>query len=241
MQSRINAQIIVPCLNEESSIPAFLDELAQFRKSIQDSDFQFDMVFVDNGSIDESVRMLQQHCAKNSNDRLIRCAARGYGAALKMGFQNTHADLLGFTDLDCTYPLIKFLDLYKYLANNPTIDMVIANRMTKKSKMPMLRLVGNRLYTFLIMLIYQVKLPDACSGMRLFHRRILTKVLSCENPGLGFSIELTCRMLLDDWIFKFVDISYNERKGTSKLNVFTDGFSFLNQIFQTRRIPYDKK
>lgn len=240
MQSRINAQIIVPCLNEESSIPAFLEELLLFRENLKSEDVSFDLIFVDNGSIDRSFDLLQKHCQSNLNDKLIRCAARGYGAALKMGFENSSAELLGFTDLDCTYPLSKFIELYKNLAKNPETDMVIANRMTKESKMPLLRSVGNRLYTSVIKLVYGIQLPDACSGMRLFRRQLLDTVLTCENIGLGFSIELTCRMLLNHWTFNYVDISYNERQGTSKLNVVTDGFSFLTQIFSSKRNTYDK-
>lgn len=240
MQSRIDAQIIVPCLNEESSIPAFLEELALFRQSLASESVHFNLIFVDNGSTDKSYSLLQKHCAAHPKDTLIRCAARGYGAALKMGFENSSAEILGFTDLDCTYPLSKFSDLYKYLADNADTDMVIANRMTKQSKMPKLRTIGNRLYTSVIKVVYGIQLPDACSGMRLFRRRLLDTVLACENIGLGFSIELTCRMLLNDWIFKYVDISYNERQGTSKLNVIKDGFSFLTQIFYSKRFPYDK-
>lgn len=240
MQSRISAQIIVPCLNEETSIPSFLEELSQFRQNLNSKTIYFDVIFVDNGSSDRSYHLLHRHCQLNMNDRVFRCLVPGYGAALKMGFENSSAELIGFTDLDCTYPLSKFVDLYKLLVNSPNIDMIIANRMTKQSKMPVLRSIGNRLYTSLILVIYQVKLPDACSGMRLFRRRLLSKILTCENLGLGFSIELTCRMLLENWIFRFIDISYKERKGASKLNVITDGFSFLKQIFYSKRIQYDK-
>ena len=67
--------------------------------------------------------------------------------------------------------------------------------------------------------------------MRLFRRDLLSNILMSKNDGLGFSIELTCTMLLEKWIYKFVDIVYNERSGPSKLNILTDGFSFLNQIF----------
>lgn len=240
MQRRNRVQIIIPCLNEESSIPTFIEELEKFRQSDEVETVSFEILFVDNGSTDQSFQLLESHCSCNPLDSLIRCSAPGYGTALKMGFENSSAELLGFTDLDCTYPFNKFSDLYKCLMDDQSLDIVIANRMTKHSKMPLLRTLGNKLYTGLIRAVYQVQLPDACSGMRLFRRRVLSKVITCNNPGLGFSIELTCRMIVDSCRYHFVNINYNERKGASKLNLIADGFSFLNQIFYSKRIPYDK-
>ena len=244
MQRPINAQIIVPCLNEEISIPAFLNELENFRRQLllnpQTMNLVFDFIFVDNGSTDRSHALLSQHCLAYPNDRIIVCLGKGYGRALKEGFKQASAQFVGFLDLDCTYPIKSLVDLHSQISLNPELDVIIANRMTKWSKMPPLRALGNWIYIFLIALVYRKKLKDACSGMRLFRSRLLTTVLKLENNGLGFSIEMTCRMLLENWAYQFVAIIYNERSGPSKLNIVTDGFSFLNQIFNSKRIQYDK-
>lgn len=244
MQTSINrslsAQIVVPCLNEELSIPGFLNELKAFRQTAQAAQLQFDFIFVDNGSTDHSFSMLTNHCQLNPSDQLFLCTEKGYGSALKFGFSRSTSELIGFLDLDCTYPLVSLIEMHNKIALQSDLDIVIANRMTKSSKMPFLRAVGNTFYVFIIAIVYRQNLKDACSGMRLFRNIHLPSILRLKNNGLGFSIELTCMTLIENWTYRFVDISYNERCGASKLNVITDGFSFLNQIFYSKRIQYDK-
>jgi glycosyltransferase involved in cell wall biosynthesis len=238
MQSRIVAQIVVPCLNEELAIPAFLAEANRLREASQGIEFNF--IFVDNGSTDQSFNLLNLHCKNFERDQLIPCQDVGYGAALKAGFRHTTTPLIGFVDLDCTYPLISFTELYKKMAGDADVAIAIANRMTRQSKMPLLRAIGNYFYRLIIRVVYGPNLSDVCSGMRLFKRSLLREILSLENNGLGFSIELTCCMLMQKWKFSFSDINYQERQGRSKLNIITDGLEFLKQIFESRNRSYEK-
>ncbi len=228
--------IVVPCFNEELAIPRFIDDLAQFRVQFMKnfSDVQLLITFVNNNSSDSSKKLLTTHFHNESGVSVIDCFEQGYGAALKFGFAYKKADYYAFLDLDNTYPLETFLDIFQGVRLNPEIDMLMTNRFSNVSKMPVLRNIGNHLFAWLVSLLFYQKISDACSGLRIIHARRIQDVIELSCNGLDFSIQLTCFSLKKKWMVIYHQMIYNDRDGESKLSIFKDGFLFLKAVLVTK-------
>jgi len=110
---------------------------------------------------------------------------RGYGAALKTGFNVARGDLLAFLDADGTYPPESFPDLCrKALAG---ADLVVGSRRSgAESEMPLVRRVGNLLWSNLVTLLGNHRVVDPASGRR-WSRRTWSAAL--WRPALEIGLE----------------------------------------------------
>ena len=228
--------IVVPCFNEELAIPRFLEDLSLFRIHFEKkfSDVQLRLIFVNNNSSDSSKILLINHFQNQADVAVIDCFEQGYGAALKFGFAHSRADYYAFLDLDNTYPLATFLDIFEIVKLNPDIDMLMTNRFSSVSQMPVVRNIGNHLFAWLVSLLFREKISDACSGLRIIHARRINEVIQLSCFGLDFSIQLTCHALKNKWRVKYYQMIYNHRDGESKLSIIKDGFLFLKAVLVTK-------
>ncbi len=228
--------IAVPCFNEELAIPRFLEDLSVFRTLFEKkfSDVQLRLTFVNNNSSDSSKKLLVNHFQNQANVSVIDCFEQGYGSALKFGFAFIKADYYAFLDLDNTYPLETFLDIFEIVRLNPETDMLMTNRFSSVSQMPVVRNIGNHLFAWLVSLLFSEKISDACSGLRIIHARRIKDVIQLSCGGLDFSIQLTCHALKNKWRVRYFQMIYNHRDGESKLSIIKDGFQFLKAVLVTK-------
>ena len=97
--------------------------------------------------------------------------------------------------------------------------------------MPFIRKVGNKIYAYLLGFLCGRRITDIASGMRVLRREAL-KYLYPLPDGLHFTPSMTARAMLNGLKLVEIPMSYRERQGRSKLNVFNDGIRFLKTIFE---------
>ena len=231
MLKKSSFALIVPCYNESESIPAFAKELLKFYNQFKVilPDYTLAIIVIDNNSSDGSLEQLKALTLILDCLVVDSCLVSGYGAALKHGFRMATSDYLSFLDLDNTYPLESLFDLLKMLQNE-NLDIVYGARIHKASKISFVRYLGNLMYVLLLKYLFNSKLSDVCSGMRVFKSNLKTGVLGIKSNDLSFSIDFTSYALNSRWKISELPIHYRERTGTSKLSVIKDGYLFLYVI-----------
>src|SRR5271169_1268815 len=156
--------IAIPALNEEESIASIIERSLAARSHITSESpvTQVEITVVSDGSTDRTVEIARQY---EDSIRLIAFPAnRGYGAAIKEAWRQSDADLLSFLDADGTCDPNFFVNLCN-LIERERADVVVGCRMTKESKMPVLRRFGNMLFAILLSLFSSKRVRDTASGM----------------------------------------------------------------------------
>jgi glycosyltransferase involved in cell wall biosynthesis len=222
--------VVIPAHNEEHGIDAILQRILAQRDGLADVGIhELEVIVVDDGSKDGTADRIRTY----ADVRLIQHEVnRGYGAALKTGFNAANGDLLAFLDADGTYPPESFPELCRAVEQYDA-DLIIGSRMLSgESEMPLVRRVGNTIFAALLSIVGSRKISDSASGMRVFRRESLP-ILYPLPDGLDFTPAMSTRAVYEGLTMIEVPIPYKERVGRSKLNPLKDGIRFLRSILWT--------
>jgi glycosyltransferase involved in cell wall biosynthesis len=222
--------IVIPALNEENGIDAILERVLAQREALAGVGIHdLEVIVVDDGSKDRTADRVRSY----PDVRLIQHTTnRGYGAALKTGFNAATGDLLAFLDADGTYPPESFPSLCAAIEEHDA-DLIIGSRMLgRDSEMPLVRRVGNTIFAALLSIVGSRRISDSASGMRVFRRESLPTLYPLPD-GLDFTPAMSTRAVYEGLAMVEVPITYKERVGRSKLNPLKDGIRFLRSILWT--------
>ncbi|HUF39574.1 MAG TPA: glycosyltransferase family 2 protein [Anaerolineales bacterium] len=220
--------IVIPAYNEESGIAEIIERVLAVRPALEGVGVGMELVVVDDGSRDRTGDIVGGY----KGVRLVRHPVnKGYGAALKTGFAAGTGDLVGFLDADGTYPPENFPALCEQALNGA--DLVVGSRRSgADTHMPLVRKIGNFIWSNLITLLGGARVIDPASGMRVFRREILEKLYPLPD-GLNLTPIMSTRAIHEGVRLVEVPIPYAERVGRSKLSVVRDGSLFLYSIVWT--------
>jgi len=118
--------IIVPVFNEEDNLKRVETELSKYLKIATK---KTKVLFVNDGSKDNSQSLIEEVCSANSDFSFIQFKEnRGLSAAITAGFQNTDTELVGYIDSDLQTAPEDFNLLLNEIVNYSLVTGVRANR-----------------------------------------------------------------------------------------------------------------
>ncbi len=225
--------IVIPAYNEEDSITETLNKVIG---AIDDSGINYEIVVVNDGSKDNTGKLLEEYKSKNYEtikDKLkiiTHKFNKGYGAGLKTGIRNANSNNICITDADGTYPIEKIPSLYKEYIEG-SYDMVVGKRPFKK--LPLLTKPAKWFITALANYLVTDKIEDINSGLRIFKKDIAQKFFNIISDGFSFTTTITLAMMSNSYNIKYTDIDYHKRKGKSKIKPIRDTLNFIQLIIRT--------
>jgi len=159
--------IIVPVYNEASNLPLLHKEISKHTDRLP---YRFELIFVDDGSSDDSPRVLARLAKAHKNVRLIQLA-RNFGkeAAMAAGLHASKGDAVTLMDADLQMPpsiLGQFLE--KWNNGAEVVVGVFASR-----KMSRLRSFGARCFYGIMQLIGNTKITPNATDYRLLDRKVV--------------------------------------------------------------------
>jgi glycosyltransferase involved in cell wall biosynthesis len=224
----VKLSFVIPAYNEEEAIAAIIERcLAERENIVRETPVEaVEVIVVNDGSHDRTAEIAGQF---REITLISHPKNRGYGAAIKSGFEKATGTIVAFLDADGTCDPRYFIDMCRKLVAEDA-DIVIGSRMTHGSRMPFIRKVGNRFYALLINLLGNTSITDSASGMRVIKKTSLKKLYPLPD-GLHFTPAMSCRAVLDhNLTIAEIPMTYEERVGRSKLGVVQDGIRFLKTI-----------
>ena len=168
--------IVIPCYNEQETLPLFYEALLHETRQMKDMEFEF--LFVDDGSSDQTLQELKALRQKDSRIVLISFS-RNFGkeAALWAGLQHARGDHVAVMDADLQDPPGLLAEMHAQLASQPDLDCVATRRVTRKGE-PLIRSFCARLFYKMINRISETELVDGARDFRMMTRRMVNAILS---------------------------------------------------------------
>ena len=171
--------IIVPCYNEEESIPLFYEEIMKQETFFHEKDVEFEFIFVDDGSKDGTVRAVKALREKDERVHLVSFS-RNFGkeSAIIAGLEKSIGDFVVFMDADLQDPPAILPEMYEYIGQG--YDSVATRRVDRKGEPPIRSFFARRFYG-LMRKISKTEIVDGARDYRLMTRQVADAILSMRE------------------------------------------------------------
>ena len=171
--------IIIPCYNEELSIPLFYKEIDKITKQMKDNSFE--IIFVDDGSKDNTLGIIKQLTKNDKRMRYISFS-RNFGkeAAMYAGLKNATGDYVTLMDSDLQDPPSLLPEMYKIIINEG-YDQVGAKRISRTGEPKIRSFFAKRFYKIINKLNDKIEIVDGARDFRLMKRIVVDAILSLEE------------------------------------------------------------
>jgi polyisoprenyl-phosphate glycosyltransferase len=219
----VDVSIVLPVFNELGHLE---EEIDRIRKTMDESDYSYEIVVVDDGSTDGSGQRLKDI----EGIRLLRFGTnRGSGSARKYGTQSANGSIIVWTDVDMTYPNDSIPDLLDQLGG---YDQVVGARTSEEGTVRLLRGPAKWLIRKLASYLSGVRIPDLNSGFRAFRRDVALQFLHLLPRGFSCVTTITMAFLSNGYSIKYIPIDYAPRAGESKFHWWKDTKRYLLQVLR---------
>lgn len=213
--------IILPCLNEEKTLPFCLEEI---NKCIKEKGLDAEVLVSDNNSEDDSCEV-----AKKYGARVVVCENRGYGNALINGTKNAKGRYCIMGDCDGSYDFSNldcFVDKLRI-----GYDFVVGNRFVggiQKNAMPISHKLGVKFLSAFANLFFKTPIKDYHCGLRAYDTKKF-KELNLSSAGMEYASEMIIKAKINN--LKMCEIPTILRKDLRDrkphLRTIRDGFRHL--------------
>lgn len=221
--------LIVPCYNEEESLPIFYKEI---NKIINQINSKFEIILINDGSTDNTLKIMKE-LSIDKNIKYISFS-RNFGkeSAILAGLENSTGDYISTIDVDLQDPPELLIQMFEEIKIGK-YDC-IATRSTSRKGYSFLRKIFTKTYYKLINKISKTQIIDGARDFRLMSRQMVNSILQLKEYNryskgifswVGFNT-------------KWIEFENQERiAGTTKWN-FLKLFSYsLESIIGFSTIP----
>lgn len=163
--------IVIPSYNEEESIPHLQKWI---EKVMQENDFSYEVIYIDDGSKDDTWEEISKLAAKNKHIKAIKFQ-RNYGkaAALQKGFEKAQGDVVITMDADLQDSPDEIPALYKMITKD-NYDLVSGWK--QKRYDPITKTVPTKVYNGVTRAMSGIKLHDMNCGLKAYKNEVVKSV-----------------------------------------------------------------
>lgn len=168
--------IVVPCFNEEATIPAFYEAIIPVMEQTKE---KYEVIFINDGSRDKTAQILAEIAAKDKRVKVINFAKNfGQQAAILAGFTEAQGDAVVDIDVDLQDPVEAILPMIEKWKEG--YDVVHGKRLLRKGE-TFFKKKTSDLYTKFFEKITGLKIPKNCGDFKLFDRKVVDVLVNMQE------------------------------------------------------------
>lgn len=197
--------IFFPFWNEENNITKVVEDAIPVAKKVAD---KWEILMIDDGSSDKTLEKAKELEKTHPNLRTIAINPnRGYGAALRAGFENAHFKYVVFTDGDRQFD---FSEVERFIEEIEGADIVIGFR--KKRQDNFMRHVLMTLLKIWDYIFFRFYFRDIDCGFKMFKASALSAIMPLKSDGAMVTTEILAKAKAKDLKIKEVGVTHYSRK-----------------------------
>lgn len=204
--------LVIPAYNEAATVERAVAEAETALGRLFDD---FEILIVDDGSRDATAAIVHGVRKAFAHTRLLRHSRnRGYGAALRTGFEAARFELIAFTDADCQFDLNDLGPMAKLAAKMPIVAGWRRNRQDARR-----RRFFSWVYNRLARALLGTRVRDCDCALKVFQREALARILP-QSRGFFVNAEMLTRARLLGIDLVEVPVAHRPRlDGESKVSL----------------------
>ena len=223
-----NFSVVIPVFNEEE---VFLESANKIYKICLEMNKPFEIIFSENGSTDNTVKLIETFIRDKDNCFMINNNFANYGLALKNGFESVKNDIVISFDID--YFSKKFL-VQALQLNENFVALVASKRLSEsEDERTLIRKMATSVFVFILKLLFRTSLSDT-HGMKAIRKDNIEKeinnVISTQDI---FDTELLIRIERSGFKISEVPAKVNEIRPSVSV-IFTRIPRTLKSLFKLR-------
>ena len=174
--------IVVPCYNEQEVLPLFYAEITKVMAQIKEkhSDTEFELLFINDGSKDETLKKLRELAVKDKRVRYISFS-RNFGkeAGMYAGLQNSKGNYVVVMDADLQHPPAFIPQMYEYVLSGE-YDCATTRRVSREGESKIRSWFSRKFYKVMNK-ISQTEIVDGAQDFRFMTRQMVDAILSMKE------------------------------------------------------------
>lgn len=168
----MDISVVIPLLNEQESLKELNDWIA---KVMQSNHFSYEIIFIDDGSTDDSWEMITALSKKNSNVKGIRFLKNfGKSQALHAGFKKAEGEVIITMDADLQDNPDEIPELYNMITKEG-YDMVSGWK-KKRYDSIISKNLPSKVFNWAARRTSGVKLNDFNCGLKAYHKNVVKNI-----------------------------------------------------------------
>ncbi len=174
---KYNISAFFPVYNDKGTVKLMVERMHKVLKKIAEN---YEIIIIDDCSPDNSGKIADEIARKDKKVRVIHHKEnKGYGGALKSGFEAARKQLIFYTDGDAQYDVEELEKLIPFIDN---YDVVNGYKISRGDSF--YRVVIGELYNFIVgKLLFSLKVKDMDCDFRLMKREIFGDINLEANDG----------------------------------------------------------
>lgn len=197
--------IFFPFWNEEKNVSSVVKNAVEVAKKVAK---EWEIIIIDDGSSDKTYEIGRDLAREFRNVRVITHSPnRGYGAALKEGFENAKYKYVVFTDGDRQFD---FSQVSKFIETMKGSDMVIGFR--KKRRDSYSRHILMYLLKFWDYIFFGFYFKDIDCGFKMFKKEALQEIMPLRSEGAMITTEILAKATRKKLTIREVEVSHFPRE-----------------------------
>jgi glycosyltransferase involved in cell wall biosynthesis len=204
MKADFSLTVVLPAHNEEGNIKTTVEKCVSYlEKNVGD----YEVVVVNDGSSDRTREIVEAISSANHSVVLVNHETnKGYGSALRSGFDNASKDYIFFMDSDGQFDIGDLGRLVPYTGPDKA---VIGYREDRADSF--IRSLNAWLYSLYIYFVFGLKVKDMDCAFKIFPRSAYESVKPIKSEGALFSAEFLIKLKRKGFTFKEVPVRHFPR------------------------------
>ena len=210
MIDSLQVSVVIPMFNEELVLHEFYPRL---KKEAESWGKSYELLFVDDGSTDNSFELMCEWKKKDSNLRIVKFTRNfGQQAAVLAGFRQSRGDIIVQIDSDLQNPPEEINRLLGAFTDE--VDLVVT--IPRKRRDSSLRVIGSKVLYYFAQKLFGNRFTLNLSSFRAMRRSVIEKIDQCQDRSRYMAV-------LMSWMAVptvHVEVDHNSRKiGQTKYGV----------------------
>lgn len=207
--------IISPIYNEFENIDELIFRLKKIEKQLTNK-YNFEYIFINDGSKDNSLTKLEEYEKKYNNIKIINFFKNfGQQIAFKTGYDQANGDYIITMDSDLQDPPELILELIQKIEKNENLEIIYTKKIKRHDGF--FKKITAKIYYKIINKLSNKIIPENVGDFRLITKKILEQIKNIKKSNIYL------RGILAFFSDKYDFINFdrpNRTKGKTKYNIF---------------------